>query len=202
MPHVQLSPNVPYQLSEFISRLFSRLRRQGRTKYYDTNLQLFAFLIMHSFPLFLHHTTIYNTMYFSALLTLTYLYGVVGTSNSFQASLLQPGVRSHLPYSQWMAKSIMARHEALDISPDLMSSFIFKNGMFRLALERLIDHVEDTATKLKYFDYIKAGVDNEITAEGQLKYYNPVATHILDDLLLGHALIYLSVSLRLECQCR
>ena len=87
----------------------------------------------------------------------------------------------------------MARHEALDVSPELMSSFIFKNGMFRLALERLIDHVDDATAKLRYFDYVKAGVDNEITEEGRLKFYEPTKTHILDDLLLGHALLYLYV---------
>ena len=88
----------------------------------------------------------------------------------------------------------MARHDGLHVSPDLMTSTVFKHGMFQLALERMIDLVDDMEAKERHIEYIKRGVENEVTDVGEVVYYDPHRIHILDDLLLGHGMLYLYVT--------
>lgn len=88
----------------------------------------------------------------------------------------------------------MSRHDGLHVSPDLMTSTIFKHGMFQLALERMIDLVDDMEAKERHLDYILRGVENEVTKDGGVVFYDTDKTHILDDLLLGHGMLYLYVA--------
>ncbi|RMJ24270.1 hypothetical protein PHISP_04868 [Aspergillus sp. HF37] len=101
------------------------------------------------------------------------------------------------PWSQWMADSIISRGEALHVDPSTMTSTVFKHGMFQLALERLVQHVPSEHAKSRYLEYLRRSVDAELElgADGNLKYYDVHRTHIIDDLLLGHGLLYLHETL-------
>lgn len=101
-----------------------------------------------------------------------------------------PLVPAQKPWSQWMADSIISRGDALRVKPNTMTSTVFKHGMFQLALERLTQQVPNEHSKALYFDYLQRSVEAELGADG-LRYYNVEHTHIIDDLLLGHGLLYL-----------
>lgn len=95
------------------------------------------------------------------------------------------------PWSQWMADSIISRGDALQVEPNTMTSTVFKHGMFQLALQRLLHHVPNAQAKPHYVNYLQRSVEAELGPDGHLKYYDLEHTHIIDDLLLGHGLLYL-----------
>jgi len=90
-----------------------------------------------------------------------------------------------------MADSIISRGDALKVEPSTMTSTVFKHGMFQLALKRLLQYVPDEQVKAHYAQYLQQSVEAELYQDGRLKYYDVEHTHIIDDLLLGHGLLYL-----------
>ena len=129
-----------------------------------------------------------------AVAGLAILATTLAVGDGVQAPLTKVQLTSHPPYSQWMASSIIARHDGLHVSPDLMTSTVFKHGMFQLALERMINLVDDMEAREKHIEYIRRGVENEVTNAGDVVFYDPHRIHILDDLLLGHGMLYLYVT--------
>jgi rhamnogalacturonyl hydrolase YesR len=121
------------------------------------------------------------------------LFGAIAQTNPVSSQI--PLIPVQQPWSQWMADSIMSRGDALQVKPGTVTSTVFKHGMFQMALQRLLQHLPTEQTKTSYNEYLQKSVAAELSEDGHLKYYDPEHTHIIDDLLLGHGLLYLHETL-------
>ncbi|KAI9680232.1 MAG: hypothetical protein M1822_007231 [Bathelium mastoideum] len=121
------------------------------------------------------------------------LFGTITHSKSISSQI--PLLPEQELWSQWMADSIISRADALKVEPNTMTSTVFKHGMFQLALQRLLRHVSNEQARAGYVHYLQRSVEAELYPDGHLKYYDVEHTHIIDDLLLGHGLLYLHETL-------